>query len=161
MSIPLAKNCDDGDAVGARDRLDVVDEPPEAACRRLADVGVLDRGRVRLQLTLEHGAVVLERLCIRVADRRRAPRRLTCPPQPHETRSSVRAKQASMTAMNSSFFEPKRRKRYGCEMPARRAIASVEAPWSPRSANSTLRRLEDGDAPLVRRLSWVVVAMVE
>ena len=50
--------------------------------------------------------------------------------------------------MNSSFFEPKSRKRYGCEMPARRAIASVDAPWmtakreldvSPPRATATRR----------------------
>ena len=39
--------------------------------------------------------------------------------------------------MKSSFFVPKSRKTYGCEMPALRAIVSVEAPWSPRAANST------------------------
>ena len=50
--------------------------------------------------------------------------------------SSVLARQASLTARKSSFFERKRRKRYGCEMPAARAIVSVEAPWSPCRANS-------------------------
>src|SRR5581483_6411724 len=39
--------------------------------------------------------------------------------------------------MKRSFFVPKSRKRYGWETPARRAIASVEVPWRPRSANST------------------------
>ena len=32
-------------------------------------------------------------------------------------------------AMNRSFLVPNRRNRYGCEMPASRAIVSVEAPW--------------------------------
>ena len=39
--------------------------------------------------------------------------------------------------MNSSFFVPKSWNRYGCETPARRAIASVEVPASPLGANST------------------------
>src|SRR3954469_25531099 len=39
--------------------------------------------------------------------------------------------------MYSSFFVPKSRKRYGCEMPALRAMSSVEVPTYPPSANST------------------------
>src|SRR4051812_39522793 len=39
--------------------------------------------------------------------------------------------------MKSSFFVRKRRKRYGCEMPALRAISSVEAPERPCSANAS------------------------
>ena len=31
-----------------------------------------------------------------------------------------------------------RRKRYGCETPTRLAIASVEVPWYPPRANSTI-----------------------
>src|SRR6266516_7632782 len=38
--------------------------------------------------------------------------------------------------MYRSFFVPKRRKRYGCEMPARFAMSSVDVPSKPRSANS-------------------------
>src|SRR3954451_119193 len=38
--------------------------------------------------------------------------------------------------MYSSFFVPKSRKRYGCEMPALRAMSSVEVPTYPPSANS-------------------------
>ena len=39
--------------------------------------------------------------------------------------------------MNSSFFVRKSRNRYGCEMPARRAISSVDAPESPCSAKTS------------------------
>ena len=59
----------------------------------------------------------------------------------------VWAKQASFTARKSSFFEPKSLNRYGWEMPASRAIESVEAPCkpcranSPRAASSTASRL--------------------
>src|SRR2546422_10053528 len=42
-----------------------------------------------------------------------------------------------MTALKSSFFVPKSRKTYGCEIPARFATSSVEAPWRPRAANSS------------------------
>src|SRR5579864_6555217 len=51
--------------------------------------------------------------------------------------SSVSRKQRLTVALKSSFFVPKRRKRYGWEMPARRAMSSVDVPSSPRSANST------------------------
>src|SRR5438105_5585708 len=50
--------------------------------------------------------------------------------------SSVSRRQRATVALKSSFFVPKSRKTYGCEMPARRAISSVEAPCSPRDANS-------------------------
>src|SRR5262245_8501578 len=50
--------------------------------------------------------------------------------------SSVCRKQRAMTALKSSFFVPKSRKTYGCEMPARRATSSVEEPWSPFSAKT-------------------------
>ena len=36
--------------------------------------------------------------------------------------------QREVEALNSSFFVPNRRKRYGCEMPARRAMSSVDVP---------------------------------
>ena len=49
----------------------------------------------------------------------------------------MRWKHCSFTAMKSAFFDPKSRKRYGCEIPARRAIASVDAPCSPWRANSS------------------------
>src|SRR5689334_7215771 len=39
--------------------------------------------------------------------------------------------------MNSSRFVPKRRKRYGCEMLALRAISSVDAPAKPCSAKTS------------------------
>jgi hypothetical protein len=38
----------------------------------------------------------------------------------------------------SSFFVPKRRKRYGWEMPARRAMSSVDVPAKPFSANCAI-----------------------
>src|SRR5262249_20625959 len=41
-----------------------------------------------------------------------------------------------MTALKSSFFVPKRRNTYGCEMPARRATSSVEEPGGPFSAKN-------------------------
>ena len=47
-------------------------------------------------------------------------------------------KQRATTAVKSSFFVPKSRKTYGCEMPATRAISSVDAPWSPCEANSAI-----------------------
>src|SRR5437763_304190 len=50
--------------------------------------------------------------------------------------SSVSRRQRATVALKSSFFVPKSRKTYGCEMPARLAISSVDAPWSPRAANS-------------------------
>src|SRR2546427_440849 len=50
--------------------------------------------------------------------------------------SSVSRRQRATLALKSSFFVPKSRKRYGCEMPARRAMSSVEVPAQPRSANS-------------------------
>ena len=53
------------------------------------------------------------------------------------TSASVSAKQRWTVAMKSSRFVPKRRKRYGCETPARRAIASVDVPWRPVCANSS------------------------
>src|SRR5262249_37577165 len=40
--------------------------------------------------------------------------------------------------MNNSFFVRKRRKRYGCEMPAMRAMSSVEAPARPCAANASI-----------------------
>jgi hypothetical protein len=40
--------------------------------------------------------------------------------------------------MNRSFFVPYRRNRYGCEIPARRAIASVGVPWYPAAENSAI-----------------------
>src|SRR5262245_46472541 len=39
--------------------------------------------------------------------------------------------------MKRSFFVRNRRKRYGCEMPARRAISSVEPPAKPFSAKTS------------------------
>src|SRR3954447_10796742 len=51
-------------------------------------------------------------------------------------RASVRLKQRPTTAMNRSFFVPKSRKTYGCEMPARRATSSVEEPCRPSSAKT-------------------------
>ena len=42
--------------------------------------------------------------------------------------SSVSRKQRAVVDLNSSFFVPNRRKRYGWEMPARRAMSSVEVP---------------------------------
>ena len=42
--------------------------------------------------------------------------------------SSVSRKHRFVEALNSSFFVPKRRNRYGWEMPARRAMSSVEVP---------------------------------
>src|SRR5919201_6476518 len=50
--------------------------------------------------------------------------------------SSVSRMQRATVALKSSFFVPKSRKMYGCEMPATFAIASVEAPCRPRAANS-------------------------
>src|SRR2546423_4145574 len=50
--------------------------------------------------------------------------------------SSVSRMQRATVALKSSFLVPKRRKTYGCEMPAVFAIASVDAPWRPRAANS-------------------------
>src|SRR5207253_3798146 len=50
--------------------------------------------------------------------------------------SSVSRRQRATLALKSSFFVPKSRKRYGCEMPALRAMSSVEVPAQPRSANS-------------------------
>ena len=44
--------------------------------------------------------------------------------------------QRSTVATKRRFFVPKRRKRYGCEIPAAAAISSVEVPWSPRRANA-------------------------
>ena len=53
--------------------------------------------------------------------------------------------------MKSSFFVPNSRNRYGCEIPARSAIVSVDVPWKPVEANSALRRLEDRLAALLGR----------
>ena len=50
--------------------------------------------------------------------------------------------------MKSSFFVPKRRKRYGCEIPARSAIVSVDVPWSP-VGELVARGLEDRLAALL------------
>src|SRR5919199_3691844 len=50
--------------------------------------------------------------------------------------SSVSRMQRATVALKSSFFVPKSRKTYGCEMPATFAIVSVEAPCRPRAANS-------------------------
>ena len=43
--------------------------------------------------------------------------------------SSVSRKPRRTLAMKSSFFVPNSRKRYGCEIPARSAIVSVDVPW--------------------------------
>ena len=51
--------------------------------------------------------------------------------------SSVSRKHRRTLAMKSSFLVPKSRKRYGCEIPARSAIVSVEVPWYPVDANSS------------------------
>ena len=66
-----------------------------------------------------------------------APPRRVLPSAACSNVSRVSAKQRSTEAMKSSFFVRKRRKRYGCEMPARRAISSVDAPESPCSANTS------------------------
>src|SRR2546423_12598744 len=66
--------------------------------------------------------------------------------------------QRATVALKSSFFVPKRRKTYGCEMPAAFAIASVDAPWRPRAANSACA----ASSTVSRRssaLRLVVVAM--
>ena len=60
--------------------------------------------------------------------------------------------QCSTDETYNSFFVRKSRKRYGWEMPALRAMLSVDAPWRPRSANSTERGFENGLSPLFRRL---------
>ena len=85
---------------------------------------------------------------------------LACPPRQSANtwyRCSVASRAVSRY---SSFFVPKRRKRYGCEIPAARAMSSVEAPWRPFAANSVVRRLEHRRAPLVSRLSHRVVIVV-
>src|SRR5919109_1056803 len=58
-----------------------------------------------------------------------------------------------MAARNSSFFDGNSRKIYGCEMPIRRAIASVEVPSSPWMANSAraARRISSRRSSAVRR----------
>ena len=48
-----------------------------------------------------------------------------------------------LAARKSSFFVPKSRKTYGCEMPARRAMSSVDVPCSPRCGELVPRGLED------------------
>src|SRR5919206_2524625 len=66
-------------------------------------------------------------------------RRASSPRLPSAARwkvSSVSRRQRATVALKSSFFVPKSRKTYGCEMPARLAISSVDAPWRPRAANS-------------------------
>ena len=134
-SIPFAKNRAVV-AVGAGDGLDVLHEPAVAAGRGLAHVVVLDRRSVRLELSLEHRSIALQAMPHRRRRSRGGRLRRTSGGGPSE-RIQRTARHASFTAMKSSFFEPNRRKRYGCEIPARRAIASVDAPCSPRSANST------------------------
>ena len=57
--------------------------------------------------------------------------------------------QRAHAAAKSFFLLPKRRKTYGCEMPARRAMSSVDVPCSPFSANSIMRRVEDALAPFL------------
>src|SRR5438105_869234 len=67
--------------------------------------------------------------------------------------------------MNSSFLVPKSWNRYGCETPARRAMASVEVPARPPCENSVTaaattssrrssadRRVVDGAADMVGNL---------
>src|SRR6266566_10084972 len=74
--------------------------------------------------------------------------------------SSVSRKQRDTEALYRSFFDPNRRKMYGWEMPARLAISSVEAAWSPRSANSTTAasRISSRRSSALFR-SWGVVTM--
>src|SRR5215831_3793218 len=50
--------------------------------------------------------------------------------------SSVCRKHRAISVLYSSFFVPKIRNTYGCEMPALRAMSSVEAPWRPNSAKT-------------------------
>src|SRR5919204_2557571 len=73
--------------------------------------------------------------------------------------SSVSRRQRATVALKSSFFVPKSRKTYGCEMPARFAISSVDAPWRPRAANS-ICAASSTDSRRSSALCLVAVAMV-
>jgi hypothetical protein len=59
-----------------------------------------------------------------------------------------------MHARNRSFFVPYRRNRYGWEIPARRAIVSVDVPWYPLAENSAIAatRTCSRRSPAVRRV---------
>src|SRR5262245_33173251 len=61
--------------------------------------------------------------------------------------------------MKSSFFVPKSRNTYGCEMPALAAMASVDAPSSPCSANSTYAASRTDSRRSSADFLFVVVAM--
>src|ERR1700675_4437923 len=64
-----------------------------------------------------------------------------------------------MTAGKRSFFVPKSRKTYGCEMPALAAIASVEAPSRPRAANSSSAASSTASRRSSADLRWVMTAI--
>ena len=112
-------------------------------------------GCVGLELSLKHG-VIFPRWNLRRSARSPAASAPDVPAAAARNDSRVRAKQSSRTAMYSSFFDPNRRKRYGCEMPALRAIVSVDAPWRPRSANSTFAAARTA----MRRSSAVCLVVV-
>src|ERR1044072_2525905 len=52
--------------------------------------------------------------------------------------SRIFSQARSSQARNSSFFVRKRRNRYGCGMPASRAIASGDVPWGPPPAAGSI-----------------------
>ena len=65
-----------------------------------------------------------------------APPRPACPRPPAGRSRASGESTGRRRPENSSFFVPNSRKTYGCEIPARRAISSVEAPCRPASANT-------------------------
>src|SRR5262249_2744932 len=66
---PLSEEARDRVLVRAGDGLHVVDEPAVPARDRSPDVLVVHCRRVRLELSLEHDAIALDELAVRVADR--------------------------------------------------------------------------------------------
>src|SRR6059058_1272472 len=72
--------------------------------------------------------------------------------------SRVSRKHRAITALNRSFLVPKSRKTYGWEIPAAAAIASVDAPSRPRSANSSSAASRTASRRSSAVFRWVEIA---
>ena len=127
MSIPFAKNRAIVTRSAPGDGLDVVDEPAVPACGGLADVHVLDRGGVRLELALEHRMVFLDGNGICFADcMQRVGAGLT---GSRRTKRLECAREAVVDHGDEELLlRAEEAEEVGLRDAARRAIASVDAP---------------------------------
>ena len=107
---------------------DVLDQALEALAAPCAERLVAGAGRVEVQLQREHLAVG-DQVAVRRAHRRQLLARRRAPQPPAVKTSCTWRKHPSATAWNSACFVPNSRITYGCDTPARRAMASVVAAW--------------------------------